>query len=426
MERQGRLRRRWTFKPTGTGAGAQGVILFWDDTLQAYVPTETTEMFWDDTAKKFTVSAFESTGIATLADGSLMKTSAAPTTDAMIANKKYVDDNAGGVAGNDTEVQFNNSGVMGADAGLTYALATDILTTGTFNATDEENILQTDTTTIFKTGTLTDQNIFMGQNAGLAVPSGVRNVGIGFDSLRKLTTGFNNFGLGSEACREALDAHNNVAIGAFALRNNTTNNYNIAIGSQAVQKCTGSANVGIGYWALQSGTSIARNIGIGYESGALITTGDDNIFIGYQSGRNQTTNSDLLIIDNQDRGSAAAEITDCLLYGIFNATPASQSLRVNGVLQTSQGRIVNTTRITGNTTLDTSHHLVVCDTDGGAFTVTLPAGGQGTCYIVKNVGTSGIAVTLVPDGAETIEDNTVYDGASYQLVYETTEGWIIV
>lgn len=38
---------------------------------------------------------FESTGVATLGDGSLLKTSAAPTTDAMIANKKYVDDNTG-------------------------------------------------------------------------------------------------------------------------------------------------------------------------------------------------------------------------------------------------------------------------------------------------------------------------------------------
>lgn len=31
-------------------------------------------------------------GVATLGDGSLLKTSAAPTTDAMVANKKYVDD----------------------------------------------------------------------------------------------------------------------------------------------------------------------------------------------------------------------------------------------------------------------------------------------------------------------------------------------
>lgn len=36
--------------------------------------------------------AAEITGIATLGDGSLLKTAAAPTTDAMLANKKYVDD----------------------------------------------------------------------------------------------------------------------------------------------------------------------------------------------------------------------------------------------------------------------------------------------------------------------------------------------
>ncbi len=33
--------------------GAQGVLLFWDDTLQAWVPTETNELFWDDVNKRF-------------------------------------------------------------------------------------------------------------------------------------------------------------------------------------------------------------------------------------------------------------------------------------------------------------------------------------------------------------------------------------
>ena len=37
--------------------------------------------------------AFESTGVATLADASVTKTTAAPGADAQIANKKYVDDN---------------------------------------------------------------------------------------------------------------------------------------------------------------------------------------------------------------------------------------------------------------------------------------------------------------------------------------------
>ena len=31
----------------------QGVLLFWDDTLKAWVPTETNELFWDDVNKRF-------------------------------------------------------------------------------------------------------------------------------------------------------------------------------------------------------------------------------------------------------------------------------------------------------------------------------------------------------------------------------------
>ncbi len=47
---------RGRYSPVGVkvlkGAN-QGVLLFWDDTLQAWVPTETTELFWDDTNKRF-------------------------------------------------------------------------------------------------------------------------------------------------------------------------------------------------------------------------------------------------------------------------------------------------------------------------------------------------------------------------------------
>lgn len=39
----------------------------------------------------------EATGLTTVADGSITKTSAAPSTDAMIANKKYVDDQVTGI-----------------------------------------------------------------------------------------------------------------------------------------------------------------------------------------------------------------------------------------------------------------------------------------------------------------------------------------
>jgi hypothetical protein len=33
------------------GTGTQGVMLFWDDTLKKWVPTELGELIWDDTNK---------------------------------------------------------------------------------------------------------------------------------------------------------------------------------------------------------------------------------------------------------------------------------------------------------------------------------------------------------------------------------------
>ena len=83
-------------------------------------------------------STFESVGVATLADGSLLKTSAAPTTDAMIANKKYVDDQVSG--GTDEKVKIDaaatagyigaasNDGVLRTGTGLSYTDGGDFVT----------------------------------------------------------------------------------------------------------------------------------------------------------------------------------------------------------------------------------------------------------------------------------------------------------
>ncbi len=83
-------------------------------------------------------------------------------------------------------------------------------------------------------------------------------------------------------------------------------------------------------------------------------------------------------------------------------------------LTTTSGRIVKVTRITGNTTLDTSHHHVFADTDGGAITVTLPAGVAGTEYRIVNTGSTSYNVTITPNGAEKLlganSSFTLYDG----------------
>jgi hypothetical protein len=97
-----------------------------------------------------------------------------------------------------------------------------------------------------------------------------------------------------------------------------------------------------------------------------------------------------------------------------------------GALDTGSGRIVNTTRVTAAYTADATDHIIFADTDGGAFTVTLPAGVEGTHYKIVNCGSSGNALTVDGDGAETVwgaATATLNDGDILNLHYNATEGW---
>jgi hypothetical protein len=121
-------------------------------------------------------------------------------------------------------------------------------------------------------------------------------------------------------------------------------------------------------------------------------------------------------------GSAAIQKS----LGIGRATSVEPiyALEVNGVTKTESGRIVKTTRLTANTTLDTTHHEVFCDTDGGAFTVTLPATPVGQTYRITNTGSN--TLTLGRNG-NTIKgsatDAIIPSGDTLILTWEPTEGW---
>ena len=66
--------------------------------------------------------------------------------------------------------------------------------------------------------------------------------------------------------------------------------------------------------------------------------------------------------------------------------------------------------ITTDTTLDETHHHVLCDTSSGPIVVTLPpsADHTGRPFVITNLGPQN--VTVVPDGSETI------NGASTQIL----------
>ncbi len=99
----------------------------------------------------------------------------------------------------------------------------------------------------------------------------------------------------------------------------------------------------------------------------------------------------------------------------------------NGLLQTTSGRIKVPSRYTTTQTLGITDNQVACDTDGGAFTVTLLPGVAGTEHRIANTGTSGNDLTIAPDGAELLigvnSNFTLRDGETLHIVYEATEGW---
>jgi hypothetical protein len=70
---------------------------------------------------------------------------------------------------------------------------------------------------------------------------------------------------------------------------------------------------------------------------------------------------------------------------------------------------------------------VLANTDAGTYVVTLPIGAQGQSIRIVNTGTSGILLTVAPNGAELLigvnANFTLFDGESLELVYDTTDGW---
>ena len=105
---------------------------------------------------------------------------------------------------------------------------------------------------------------------------------------------------------------------------------------------------------------------------------------------------------------------------------AGDTLEIGGTVTTGAGRIVNTTRVTAAYTALVTDHMIFADTDGGAYTIDLPAGVEGQYLRIANVGTSGNDVTIDGDGGETVmgaATQDLADGEIMILIYNATEGW---
>jgi hypothetical protein len=174
--------------------------------------------------------------------------------------------------------------------------------------------------------TTAGQQTMVGYGAGQYM-TGLVNTCIGYNAGKGVTgqsTGIRNTFIGNTNGLKVLSGCENTSVGynTFSSGGGLTGYYNTTVGCNCMSS---------------QATGAAANTCIGHNAGEQISTGDNNVYIGKDAGRYQDTTSNTLIIDNQNRTTKALEITNALICGVFNASPASQTLTVNGVLKSTIG-----------------------------------------------------------------------------------------
>ena len=225
----------------------------------------------------------------------------------------------------------------------------------------------------------------------------------GYDNQNILSIGanntLNNLFFGYNSGQLNTTGYNNVFMGYSSGYNNTTGYGNVFMGkSSGYNNTTGDGNVFMGRSSGYNNTTGDGNVFMGYSSGYNNTVGTDNVFLGIYSGFNSTASS-TLIIDNQDRGSSANELTNSLLYGTFNATPSLQTLAVNATLNTLKFGVGTTTpayasEVVGTSTVRTGSFYVKGSSANGLI-LTSP---NGLCHMisVSNTNVLSAATTTCP------------------------------
>jgi hypothetical protein len=160
-------------------------------------------------------------------------------------------------------------------------------------------------------------------------------------------------------------------------------------------------------------------------SGLIRHTAGNFDFVGVASGTGVTLD---FVPFSGGTGTLSWDATN--FFSLSHALSVSGTLDVTGVTTLSSGLALNTTRLTGNTTLNGTQQTIYCDTDnaaGGAFTVTLdPIPADGQTYRIINVGSDGNDLTIDENGNAllgSVTTDTLADGEAVILTYETTEGW---
>ena len=264
------------------------------------------------------------TGITTLADSSQLATSAAPTSDADIANKKYVDDSISiEDLWNRTDTVLSTSTAgdsIDLDGSITVRNSLYVFNNGDIEL-EGGNLLShgkdhTPTNSALGLNALAAnvgglRNNAMGCNALMTNITGIENTAYGYDTLR-LCTGNQNIGIGAYSGHKITTGGVNVLVGTPAGYNITTGTGNICVGRNAGANIIDEVNnvyigynagysapdinnsTAVGYDAMRSATGAIRTSAFGYAAGKEATA-IDCTYLGYGVGFQNTTPNKLFI-----------------------------------------------------------------------------------------------------------------------------------
>ena len=176
---------------------------------------------------------------------------------------------------------------------------------------------------------------YLGYQAGLGAPgSSTYNTLVGYQAGAALTgdatTGaHNNTFVGFQVGAVATSAFGNTGVGLQNLLALTTGAYNTTLGIHAgTAISSGGANTVLGTGCMETLATGASNTAIGTYAGKYSVSGSGNVFLGAYAGAYEL-GSNAFYVDNQDRTNTAGDKANALLYGVFAATPAGQTLAIN-------------------------------------------------------------------------------------------------
>ncbi len=249
-------------------------------------------------------------------------------------------------------------------------------------------------------------NVFAGRNAGLLNLDGSFNVFIGGSSGISNRTGEANVFLGRDTGFRNNSGSRNVFVGDLAGFENSDASNNVFVGREAGYRNRVDGIIGIGYLALSQNTFSdnttpygTENTAIGTYSGMMNDVGYRNTFIGYMTGKENITGyNNVALGAHSGKNNLGNHNTFLGTNSGVTSTTGSNNTIIGSQADVATGDLINATAIGANAIVGQSNSLVLGNNANVGIGVISP---ESKLHIVGDIkivdGTQGLGKVLTSD-----------------------------